>query len=425
MEAALLFGSFFLLLFIGLPVVFSLGLSSAVFLLVTQMRPLVILPQRLFVGIDSFVMLAIPLFTFSGYLMEKGGLSARLVDSVETIFSRFKGATGTITIVCCAIFAALTGSGPATVAAIGAVMLPALIKSGYPKGIAAGMLAAGGALGPIIPPSVVMIVYGSTMNIPITDMFMGGVLPGITIAFLYIVVNQVIVRRENIDSDKKVFTFKEIAVSTVKAIPVLLLPVIVLGGIYGGIFTPTEAATISVVYSMILGALYRELTVKTLLEAMKKTVATSASVAVIVGISNGFCWLLASAGIPQAVTRTLAPMLGTKTVFLFVFLGILTIVGCVMETLPSVIILGPLLVPVGEALGLDSLHLGVLFCIVLIVGLITPPFGINLFTAVATTDTPFIEVAKGAVPFMLVALLSCILFAFVPEFITFLPNLMR
>ncbi len=192
-----------------------------------------------------------------------------------------------------------------------------------------------------------------------------------------------------------------------------------------GIFTPTEAATISVVYSMILGALYRELTVKTLLEAMKKTVATSASVAVIVGISNGFCWLLASAGIPQAVTRTLAPMLGTKTVFLFVFLGILTIVGCVMETLPSVIILGPLLVPVGEALGLDSLHLGVLFCIVLIVGLITPPFGINLFTAVATTDTPFIEVAKGAVPFMLVALLSCILFAFVPEFITFLPNLMR
>ncbi len=425
MATALLFGVFFFFLFLGLPVVFSLVLSSIAFLWMSGMRPMVVLPQRLFVGMDSFVMLAIPLFTFSGYLMEQGGLSARLVAAVETVFGRMRGATGTITIVCCAIFAALTGSGPATVAAIGAVMLPALRKSGYSRGTAAGMLAAGGALGPIIPPSVVMIVYGSTMNIAITDMFMGGVFPGLLIALLYIVVNQIIVRRENIDTEKKSFTLKEMAVCTFTAIPVLMLPVIVLGGIYGGVFTPTEAATVCAVYSIILGVIYRTINVSTLLTAMRKTVITSSTVAVIVGISNGFCWLLAAAKIPQDFTRVLAPMMGSQTVFLLVFVGILTLVGCVMETLPSVVILAPLLVPVGVALGIDPLHLGVLFCVVLIVGLITPPFGINLFTAVATTDTPFAEVARGAIPFILVAEASCFLFAFFPDIILFLPRLMK
>jgi C4-dicarboxylate transporter DctM subunit len=393
--------------------------------MVTGMRPMVVLPQRLFVGLDVYVMLAIPLFTFAGYLMEQGGLSARLVAAVETVFGRVRGSAGTITIVCCAIFAALTGSGPATVAAIGAVMLPALLHSGYSKGTAAGMLAAGGALGPIIPPSIVMIVYGSTMNISIADMFVGGILPGILIAMLYIIVNQVIVWRKNIDTEKKVFTFGEMASAIFKAIPVLMLPVIVLGGIYGGIFTPTEAATVCVVYSILLGAGYRTLNFGTLLTAMKKTVITASTVAVIVGISNAFCWLLAAAKIPQEFTNVVVPMIGSQTVYLFVLVGILLVVGCVMDALPSVIILAPLLVPVGMELGLDPLYLGVLFCIVLIVGLITPPFGINLFTAVATTNTPFAEVTRGAIPFIVVSVLACFIFAFFPNIILFLPNLMR
>jgi len=424
MEALILFGIFFLFLFLGLPVFFSLALSALVFLFTAQTRPLVVIPLMMFVGMDSFVMLAIPLFTLAGYLMEQGGLSRRLAESVDTLFGRVRGATGTVTIVSCAIFAALTGSGPATVAAIGAVMYPALIKAGYTKGRAAGMLAAGGALGPIIPPSVVMIVYGSSMGVSITNMFIGGIIPGVVITVLYCLVNQIIVRKADIDKAKHVYTFKETLNALLKALPVFTLPVIILGGIYGGIFSPTEAATVSVVYAAILGFAYRELTWKSLLEALKKTVITASSVVVIVGISFAFCWLLTSANIPQNFTKMLVPIIKTKEAFLVLFVLILLFVGCVMETLPAVIVLGPLLVPVGEALGLGSLHLGVLFCVVLIVGLMTPPFGVNLFTAVTTTETPFTEIAKGVVPFIVVAILACFLFAFVPEIITFLPNLM-
>jgi C4-dicarboxylate transporter DctM subunit len=373
---------------------------------------------------DSFVMLAVPLFTLAGYLMEQGGLSRRLVDWVEKIFGRYTGATGTITIICCAIFASLTGSGPATVAAIGAVMMPALIQSGYPKHIAAGMLASGGALGPIIPPSVAMIVYGSTMNVSIPKMFIGALVPGLCVAGLFVLVNLGISYKRGIRGTGRSYTIKEIVVSTWRALGVLLLPVIVLGGIYGGFFTPTEAATICVVYSMGLGFALKELSLTALIATFKKTIVTSSAIAMIIGISSVFGWILAAAKIPASVAQTLIPILGNANIYMLVLMLVLFVVGCLMETLAAIVIIAPILVPIGLQMGVDPLHLGVIFCINLIVGFVTPPFGVNLFTAVSTTDTPYTDVVRGSILFLIPAVFAIFIFAFIPEIILFLPRLL-
>lgn len=425
MNAFIIFGSLFFLILIGVPIAFCIALSSAFFLVVSQSKPLILIAQRMLLGMDSFVLLAIPLFTLSGYLMEQGGLSKRLVDWVEKIFGWFPGSMGTVTIVCCTIFAALTGSGPATVAAIGAIMIPSMTKSGYKRETAAGLLAAGGALGPIIPPSVAMIVYGSTMNLPIPDMFIAGIIPGVVMAGLFIVTNSVIAIKKKIRPEPHHYTFYDLILSTWRALGVLFLPIIVLGGIYGGFFTPTEAATVCVLYSLALGFFYRELSYKNLISAMKKTVCTSAMVVLILGVSNTFGWILASAKIPTMIANAIIPYVSTQFTYLILLMLILFLVGCIMETLSSIVILAPILVPIGLQLGVDPLHLGVLFCVNLIVGFITPPFGVNLFTAVSTAEVSYSQAVKGVMPFLITAIISVVIFAFVPQIVLFLPSLLK
>lgn len=423
MSAALLFVPFLILIIIGVPIAFSIGLSGSLFLAITQMRPLILVAQRLTVGMDSFALLAIPLFTLAGYLMEEGGLSKRLVNWAQAMFGWFPGSMGTITVICCAIFAALTGSGPATVAAIGAIMFPAMISSGYSKKTAAGILAAGGVLGPIIPPSISMIVYGSTMNVPVPDMFLAGIIPGVLIATAFILVNTVQAVKNKIRRNETRYTLKERIILTWKALGVLLLPVIVLGGIYGGIFTPTEAAAIAVIYSISLGFIYRELTISKLISGMKKTIETSAMVVFIVGISNLLGWILAAAKIPAMIANAVIPMFANKYIYMLVLMFLLLVVGCLMEILAAILVLAPILVPIGIQMGWDPLHLGVIFCTNLIIGYITPPFGVNLFTASSTTGVPFAELIKGVLPYIVVAISMVLLLAFVPDIILFLPRI--
>ena len=405
MEVALLLGVMMILLAYGVPIAFSIGISSSVFLMVTQMKPLILIAQRTVLGTDSFPLLAIPLFTLGGYLMESSGLSKRLVGCIEKLLGGAPGSVGTVTIVCCTIFAALTGSGPATVAAIGAIMLPAMLKNGYSKSETGGILAAAGSLGPVIPPSICMIVYGSTMNVSIPEMFVAAIVPGLLLAASFVAVNLVMNRNK-------------------KAVPVLLLPVIILGGIYTGIFTPTEAAVTCVIYSLVLGIAYREMKFSDLISAMKKTIVTSGMVMFIMAMSANFGWILSAAKIPTTVANALVPYLGNRFVFTVLLLILLFIAGCFMEVLALVVILAPILIPIGVQLGMDPLHLGVTFCIALVMGLITPPFGMNLFTAAAVCDTTFVEIVKGALPYICVALIMISLFAFVPQITLFLPGLM-
>lgn len=413
------------LMALGVPVFFCISLSSALMFMVTGLRSINAVAQKAVTGMDSFVLLAVPLFTLAGYIMETGGLSERLVAWVEKLFGRVTGSAGMITIVCCAVFAALTGSGPATVAAIGAIMYPALQKAGYKQSTSAGMLAAGGALGPIIPPSVAMIVYGSTMNVSIPDMFIGGVVPGIIITILFCILNYFTAKREGVKKADVHYSAREILTATLNALPVLLMPVLVLGGIYGGFFTPTEAATVCVLYATLLSFIYKELTLKKLWETIKRTIVSSATIALVIGISSVFGLALATANIPRQIASALVPVLHNKTIFLLVLIVFLGLVGTLMEALAAIVIIAPILSPIGIELGCDPLHLGVLFCIVLVIGFITPPFGVNLFTAVSTTDTPYAQVIKGVWPFIIVGFLAILLFAFVPETITFLPALMN
>ena len=413
----------FVLFFLGMPIAFSIMSSVTGFLLITDAKPLILVAQRLYTGLDSVACLAVPLFTLAGYLMEHGGISRRLVDWVNMMLGGVRGSLGIVAIITCTIFAALTGSGPATVCAIGGILFIPMIESGYPRSMANGLIAAGGSLGPIIPPSIAMIVYASTMGLSITKMFAGALIPGLVISLTLCVVVYLQARKYKIPVKKEKHTLKEFGVATFKALGVLLIPVFVLGGIYGGIVTTTEAAAIACLMALILGFVYKELTLQKLVRCLVQTVETSAMVMFIMGAAAGFTWFLNYTSLPSHLVDSLIPLIdGNKFIYLTALVLILLLVGALMDTLTSVVILAPILIPIGVNLGLDPLHIGVAFCVNLIVGFITPPYGINLFTVSSVTKTPFNEVVKGIWPYALAEIACVFLFTYCDFFITWLPS---
>ena len=419
----LLLGLLLVLIFFGIPVGFAILLTSTLFIQATDLTELVVIPQRLALGLDSSSLLAIPLFTLMGYIMEACGLSKRLVDWVYSLFGRVRGSLGIVTIICCTIFAALSGSGPATVMAIGTLLVPAMEENGYPPRSAAGLTAMAGALGPIIPPSIVMIVFGTTMSVSIPKMFMGGVLPGLLIALFLIITNQIITRKFDLKVSQQHYTFGDLLRITWRALPTLLLPVLILGGIYGGVVTPTESATVGCVYSLVLALVYRKINVKSFIEILRKTVETTAMIAILTGSAAVFGWILSTTRIPTQIANVIVPMLGGNTVlYWIILLIILMFVGCIMDALASIVMLAPILVPIGTAMGIQDIHLGIVFCVSLIIGFVTPPFGANLFAAVGLTKQPFAEVVKGVIPFLIAALIALILLVVFPQISMFLPS---
>lgn len=421
--AVTLFALLFACMFFGLPISFAIETANVAFMDITGILNDMVVPQRIVVGLNSFTLLAIPLFMLCGYIMEEAGLSQRLVDWCISLFGRMPGSMGIVTIVACTVFAALTGSGPATVAAIGAIMLPALKKSGYSNAAAAGCICAGGALGPIIPPSIGMIMYGSTMNVSVPKMFMAAVIPGLMMSVIMIFINQVQVKRWKLQPFGEKYTAKEILRRTWVALPVLLLPVIILGGIYGGIFTPTEAGCIGCVYSLILGFSYKNISPKGMFRILQKT-AENASACVLIGaMANLFAYILSFTRIPVTLANAVVSVVSSPYVYLLALYLIMVIVGATMETITSIVILAPILIPIGVAMGLSELHLAMAFCLNLIIGIITPPFGVNLFVTCSTTGESFGNVVKGTLPFMLGILFVVLLATFCPPLTLWLPNL--
>lgn len=416
----------FALIFIGLPVYLSILGSGAMFLIVTGIKPLLLVSQRMTTGLDSFPLLAIPLFVLVGELMDRGGISRRMINWADALMGWVPGGLGVVTIVSCAIFAALTGSGPATVAAIGSIMIPSLTNTGYDKKSAAGMVAAGGALGPIIPPSIPMIIYGVTMGLSIPKMFIAGILPGLVMMLLIILVNFILIKNKpDVLKNREKFSLKRLLKSTWSALGALLLPIIILGGIYSGVFTPTEAAAVGVVYALLLGFfIYREIGIKDLPDALLKAMETAAMVGIIMGAANLLSWIMSVNNFGDMVTNALGSFITTKYSYLIVLMILLFFVGALMDTVAAIIILAPVLVPFGIELGIDPLHLGMLFVINLVIGYVTPPFGYNLFTAQSITGLRFNEIVKGVMPFLIIELISVLLFAFVPSIITFVPNML-
>lgn len=415
------------LMLLGIPVAFAI-LSAGMAYLATTGGSMLVVAQRLIYGLNSFTLLAVPLFILVGNLMDFGGISKRLTDWAKSILGWLPGGLGIVTVFSCAIFAALTGSGPATVAEIGSIMLPSMLKAGYSRETSAGLVASAGALGPIIPPSIPMIIYGVTMNLSIPAMFMAGVVPGLVIALALSLVNVVFAYRnsEVLKHAKTMkFDFKESMKLFWKALGALGLPVLILGGIYGGIFTPTESAVVGIVYALILGFALKELKVKDLPKILINSLKTSTMVNFIIAAASLFSWVVSKSQIGIVISNAFISFVGgSQALYLFVLVVVLLIVGCLMDNVAATLILAPILIPVGIALGCNELHIGMLFCICLVVGFVTPPFGYNLFTAVSISGLNFKQIVKGALPFLLTEILLLFVFAYVPGIITWLPRLM-
>lgn len=423
----LVFIILFGLMLLGVPVAFAI-LSSGMAYLVSTDTSLLMVAQRLVYGLNSFTLLAVPLFILVGNLMDFGGISKRLTDWAKSLLGWLPGGLGIVTVFSCAIFAALTGSGPATVAAIGSIMLPSMVKAGYAKDTSAGLVAAAGALGPIIPPSIPMIIYGVTMNLSIPAMFVAGVVPGLVIAGSLAVVN-IFFAYKNPEVIRQAGTMKfDVRLSLKlfwKALGALGLPVLILGGIYGGVFTPTESAAVGIVYALIVGFALRELKVKDLPHILISSLKTSTMVNFIIAAASLFSWVVSKSQIGTVISNAFISLVGgSQTIYLLALVIILLIVGCLMDNVAATLILAPILIPVGITLGCNELHIGMLFCICLVVGFVTPPFGYNLFTAVSISGLNFKQIVKGSLPFLITEILLLFVFAFVPGIITWLPSVM-
>ncbi|MDR1832627.1 MAG: TRAP transporter large permease [Fusobacteriaceae bacterium] len=413
-------------IFLSVPVAYAILGSGIIFLIAAGSKPLTLVCQKLVTGLDSFPLLAVPLFVLVGELMDSGGISRRMVKWAESLVGWMPGGLGVVTIVSCAMFAALTGSGPATVAAIGGIMIPSLTAKGYSKETAAGLVAASGALGPIIPPSIPMIIYGVTMNLSIPKMFIGGIVPGLVISMGLIVVNlwHAFRHPEILAHRGEKFSFSEFLRHTWSALGALLIPVIILGGIYGGIFTPTEASAVGVTYALIVGLfIYREIKVRDLPRILIKSMETAAMVDFIIAAANLLSWIMSTSRVSTKIVDFLMTFVSNKYTYILMLMLLLFFVGALMDTVAAIIIISPIIVPLGLQLGLDPLHLGMIYVINLVIGYVTPPFGYNLFTACSITGLKFDKIVRGVMPFLLVEMGLVMLFAYVPGLTTWLPNL--
>jgi len=418
-----LFGIFFLLAFIGVPVAVSLGVAAMSGMIVSGV-PLMSLPQKMFTAVDSFSFMAIPFFMLAGKLMETGGISRRLVRFADALLSMVRGGLAISTVVACAFFAALSGSSPGTVAAIGSVMYPEMKKLGYGEEFAAGLITVSGGLGPVIPPSILMVTLGVTTGISISAMFMGGLVVGIILAVALIICAYILCVKKGYGGSNRKFSIREVGKTLFQALPALGMPLIILGGIYGGIFTPTEAAAVAVVYSLFVGLfIYKELKLKDLIHTFEDSAIAAAVILFIIGTSVPFSWIFARQGLAAMIVTSAGSIFTSPVLFLVSSFVILLIFGTFMEGNAIILLLMPFIYPIAQQLGINPIHFGVMSTVALVIGCCSPPVAVNIFTAVGVTGLPMGRVVRGMMPFFLVMILVTFILLFIPQISTFLPNL--
>ena len=421
----ILFGLFFVFAFIGTPVAYSLGIAAMCGMSSAGVS-LMSLPQKMFTAIDSFPFMAIPFFILAGKLMEMGGISRRLVTFANTLLCKVRGGLALATVAACAFFAALSGSSPGTVAAIGSVMYPEMCKRGYDENFAAGLITISGGLGPIIPPSIVMVTLGVTTGISISSMFMGGLLVGVILALALMICAYIICLRKGYGTYAETFSFRKITESFLSAIPALGMPVIILGGIYGGIFTPTEAAVVSVVYALVVGVfVYHELKAEDLVEIFYDAALSSCTILMIIALSVPFSWIFARQGLANMIITFAVDVFQTPMAFLIFVYIVLLIFGTFMEANAIVLLLMPFLYPVSQQLGINPIHFGVMSSVALVIGCATPPVAVNIYTAISVTKLSLGRIVRGMMPFFLTMVILTFVLLFFPQITVFLPNLIR
>jgi C4-dicarboxylate transporter DctM subunit len=423
MGISTLFLSFLILLLLGMPVAFALGISSLISVLVTEVVPVNYLMQTMFGAVDSYSLLAIPLFVLAGVIMEYGGLSKRLIDVAKTFVGHITGGLPAVTLLGTAVFAMLSGSGPATVAAIGGIMIPAMIREGYGRGFSAAVVATGGGVGIVIPPSIPLIIYGITTNTSIGDLFLAGFIPGSLIIIVLYLVSRHISKKNGYGSDTSKASWKARWAALWRAKWTLLMPVVVLGGIYGGVFTPTEASGIAVAYSLVLALAYNETKINQIPVMLKSTFLISGMILVIIATASTYARILTLERIPSLIANFLGGLPVPFWVILAVILIMLLLIGMFMETIAGIILLAPILVPVVTEMGMDPVHFGIVMILASMIGFATPPVGDNLNVASAISGLSIERVSLAALPFVFALIVVLFLVAYIPQITMFLPNL--
>jgi len=413
-----------LVLFVAaVPVAIAIGIAAIVGIAGFTSFPLIVAAQQLFVSLDKFPLAAIPFFILAGALMEMGGISRRLVEFARSIVGGVQGGLPATCVVTCMIFAAISGSSVATTFAIGAIMIPALVRAGYPVGFAAALQATAAELGVVIPPSIPMILYGVTTQTSIPELFIAGIGPGILIAASLIVTVLVWCRIKGWGKEDGVGRLSFLT-ATRQAGWALFMPVVVLGGIYGGITTPTEASVIAVVYALLVGVfIHREIKLPDLFPIFRKSVISSSVILFIIACAGLFSWLLNRQGVPDAAAAWLATSFSNAELYLLVVNLFLFVVGMFVETSASIIVLAPILQEAAERLGIDSVHFGTVMVVNLALGMITPPFGVNLFAAAQVAGCGVEAMMRYLVIFIAVIFACLMVITYVPIIVLFLPNL--
>lgn len=420
MSGLILFGSLAILLAIGVPIAISLGGATLITVIFLQV-PLSVIGQRIFTGLDSISIMAIPFFVLAGNLMTKGGISRRLVNLSNSIIGNFRGGMGYAMVLACAFFAALSGSAPATVIAIGSMLYPEMVKLGYPKARAAGLLVVSGGLGPIIPPSIIMVVYCTITNSSVGDIFKAGIVAGVLITIILMAIGLYLSHKEKWPINEHKISLKDFLISLFKAIPAIMLPVIILGGIYSGLLTPTESASVAVVYSFIVGTfIYREIKINDLLEILLNSAKSSAMLLFIIATSTAFSWIFTFSGISGHLVSTIISLNLSPILFCLIISIILLIFGTFLEGIATCVLLVPVLWPMAQSLGINSIHFGMIVALSNVIGTMTPPVAVNIFAAVSVTKLSIGDIAKGEIPFFIGYNIIFLLFAIFPWFSTFL-----
>lgn len=411
------------LLLLGMPFAFAIGIAVVLALVIAEIDT-VVLVQHMMAGISIYTLLAVPCFILAGDLMHTGGLSRRLVTLAMVLARHFRGGLAMVAVLSATFFGAISGSAPATTAAIGKIMIPEMERHGYKRSFSAALAAADGPIGIMIPPSIPMVIWAVIANVSVTDLFLAGILPGLLCCVALCAVSSLYARIAQVPVDTRPASLAEIRTAVKEGVWALLAPVIVLGGIYGGVFTPTEAGAIGVLYGLVVGIfLHRELSLAELPTIFLRAMRTTAMVIFIVGMSAAFGWLVALEQLPERISGLIFALSEHPILILLMVNVLLLLVGAVMDTIAAMIILAGLLIQIGLQLGLDPIHFGAIVVVNLAIGMSTPPFGYTLFTAAGISDVSIERIIRYLWPMLIAQIAVLLLVTYVPELTLFLPSL--
>ncbi len=409
----LLFVLFFILLALGVPIAFVLIISTVLYAFSVGDISWALIPQRTIFGINSFVMFSMPFFILAGNLMSAGGITKRIVDWAKAFVGHVRGGLAFVDVIACMLFGTISGSAIAGTSAIGSLLIPSMKKEGYPAPFCAGLTSVASTCCPVIPPSLAFVIYASAAKVSVSDMFIAGIVPGILMGILMMILSYYFARRDNFPRSEKA-TWKQRGKATVDALPCLGIPVLIIGGITTGYFSPTEAAAIAVVYALILSAIYRTLNLKSLWKCVVDSAIDSGSIMLIVGGCYLFGWVISNERITTQLTEALVALDCSLVVKLLIINGALLIVGMFMDSSPAILLIAPILAPAMTALGVDPIQTGMIICINLVIGLSTPPVGVCLYAATNIAKVKFGETVKACLPFLFSTLVALMMITYIP-----------